>query len=132
MTGPDAMPESQTTDCPIFEFTGAAGELALLAIWDGKKNFSNEFPTDIINLVGGDKIAVVQVSKPVGRNGRSAVALSDVIVSCGFRGIIHWARDTETYHSIMKELEQRRLPLGKPPALPENWKPEITIMPCRD
>ncbi len=119
-------------DCPVFAFSGAAGEIALLTAWDGRANFSEEIPIDIINLVGGDKIALVQVSKPVGRNGRSAIALSDLLVSCGFSGIIHWARDTETYHSIVQELEQRHLRRGDPPALPDGWKPELTILPCRD
>ncbi len=128
----DDKPPEQTTDCPTFEFTGAAGESAMVAVWNGKKNFSNEFPTDIINLIGGDKIAVVQVSKPVGRNGRSSIALSDVLIGCGVNGIIHWARDTETYNSIMTEFEQRRLRRGKPPELPDGWKPEIVIMPCKD
>lgn len=121
-----------TAECPIFEFTGAAGEWAVITVWDGKDNFSAEFPTDIINRLGADKIAVVQVGKPVGRNGRSAISLSDVLVSCGFGGILQWARDTETYQSIMQEIERRRLVPADPSHPPEDWKPEIVIVPCRD
>ncbi len=118
-------------DCPVFRFTGAAGEPARLTAWDGRDNFANEFPINIINLVGGAKIAVVQVSTPVGCNGRSSVALSDVFAGMGFRGIIHWARDTATYRSIIREFEERHLERARPPILPLGWKPEILLCPCK-
>ncbi len=88
--------------------------------------------TDIIHLVGGDKIAIVQLGKPVGRNGRSSIEVSEVLVGLGFQGIILWARGTETYHSIIQEFESRRFQRASLPAVAPGWKPEITFMPCRN
>ncbi|MBP2229694.1 hypothetical protein J2847_002993 [Azospirillum agricola] len=99
-----------------------------LTVWNGRKDFIHEFPTDIVDLVGGDRIAIVQVGSPVGVNGRSSVALSRHF-SDRFDGIVHWARDTETYRSIIRELVLADIPSVSRPVLPDGWTPEVVIMP---
>lgn len=42
--------------------------------------------------------------------------------------MIHWARDTETFQSILKSFIRLDLESVGPPELPEDWKPEITIL----
>lgn len=44
-----------------------------------------------------------------------------------FDGVIHWARDTETFQSILKSFIRLDLESASPPELPEGWKPAITI-----
>jgi hypothetical protein len=45
-----------------------------------------------------------------------------------FDGVIHWARNTETFQSILKSFIRLDLECISPPELPEGWKPEITIL----
>ena len=115
----------------IFELKASTGKVLRLTAWNGRKVFIHEFPSDIINLVGGNRIAIVQVGSPVGVGGRSSVALSDVLAK-DFDGIVHWARDTETYQSILRELVLANLPSVSPPPLRAQWDPEITLMPVND
>jgi hypothetical protein len=98
---------------------------------NGRKDFIHELPPDIINLVGGAKIAVVQVGSPVGINGRSSVALSEALAD-QVDGVVHWARDTATYRSILKDLIAADLPSVTPPVLPPDWDPEVIFMPVND
>lgn len=77
--------------------------------------------------VGGDKIAVVQVDRPVGVDRRSSLDLTHMLAK-SFDGVIHWARDTETFQSILKSFIRLDLESASPPDLPEDWKPEITIL----
>jgi hypothetical protein len=110
----------------IFRLVTPVGKIIRTAVWDGRRNYAHEFPEDIIQWVGGEKIAVVQVDSPVGINRRSSLDLTHKFAK-DFDGIIHWARDTETFQSILKSFIRLDLESVGPPELPEGWQPEITI-----
>jgi hypothetical protein len=82
---------------------------------------------DIVRWVGGAKIAIVQVDSPVGVNQRSSLNLTHWLAK-DFDGVIHWARDTKTYQSILKSFIRLDLDSVAPPELSEGWEPEITIL----
>jgi hypothetical protein len=86
-----------------------------------------EFPLEILRWVGGEKIAIVQVDSPVGVNLRSSVNLTHSLAR-EFDGVIHWARDSGTFQSILRSFIRVDLESVSPPELPEDWKPEITIL----
>jgi len=111
----------------IFRFATPAGKVIRTAVWNGRRNYAHEFPEGIVRWVGGDKIAIAQVDKPVGVNRRSSLDLTHKL-SKDFDGVIHWARDTETFQSILKSFIRLDLESTSPPDLPEGWKPEITIL----
>jgi hypothetical protein len=114
-------------DAPwIFRVRAPAGKVIRTAVWDGRRNYAHEFPDDIVRWVGGDKIAVVQVDTPVGINRRSSLDLTHKMAK-DFDGVIHWARDTETFQSILKSFIRLDLESISPPELPQGWQPEITI-----
>jgi hypothetical protein len=115
----------------IFEMKASNGKTLHMTAWNGRKDFAHELPSDIINRVGGDRIAVVQVDSPVGVDGRSSVALSDALAD-DVDGIVHWARDTATYQSILKDFIGADLPSAMPPVLPLDWSPEVIFMPVND
>jgi hypothetical protein len=69
----------------------------------------------------------VQVDSPVGVNRRSSVDLTRKLAK-DFDGVIHWARDTETFQSTLKSFIRLDLDSISPPELPEGWEPEITIL----
>ena len=111
----------------IFRLATPAGKVIRTAVWDGRRNYAHEFPEDIVRWVGGGKIAIVQVDSPVGVNRRSSLDLTHKLAK-DFDSIIHWARDTETFQSILKSFIQLDLESISPPELPEDWEPEITIL----
>lgn len=111
----------------IFRVGTPAGKVIRTAVWDGRRNYAHEFPEDIIRWVGGDRIAIVQVDSPVGINRRSSLDLTHKLAK-DFDGVIHWARDTETFQSILKSFVRLDLDSVGPPELPENWEPEIVIL----
>jgi hypothetical protein len=111
----------------IFRLATPAGKVIRTAVWNGRRDYAHEFPEDIVSWVGGDKIAVVQVDSPVGVNRRSSVDLTHKLAK-DFDGVIHWARDTETFQSILKSFVRLDLESISPPELPEDWEPEITIL----
>jgi hypothetical protein len=115
----------------IFGMVASNGKRMRLTVWNGRRDFIHEFPTDIVRLVGGQRIGVVQVGSPVGVNGRSSIALSDHFAD-QFDGVVHWARDTATYQSIIREFVSANLPSVSPPDLPSDWEPEIALMPVND
>ena len=96
-------------------------------MWNGRRNYAHEFPEDVVRCVGGDKIAIVQVNSPVGIDGRSSLNLTHMLAK-EFDGVIHWARDTETFQSILKSFIRLDLESISPPELPDGWKPDITIL----
>jgi hypothetical protein len=110
----------------IFRFATPAGKVIRTAVWNGRRNYTHELPEDIWRWVGGDKIAIVQVDKPVGVDRRSSLDLTHRL-SKDFDGVIHWARDTETSQSVLNSFIRLDLESTCPPDLPEGWKPEITI-----
>jgi hypothetical protein len=111
----------------IFRVVTPEGKIVRTAVWNGRRDYQHEFPEDIVRWVGGDKIAIVQVHSPVGVNLRSSLQLT-MWLSKEHDGIIHWARDTETFQSIIKSFVRLDLETVSPPELPENWEPSITMM----
>ncbi|RBP12290.1 hypothetical protein DFR50_114120 [Roseiarcus fermentans] len=79
-----------------------------------------------MNWVGGDKIAIVQVHSPVGINRRSSFDLTHKLAK-DFDDVIHWARDTETFQSILGSFIRLDLESVGPPDLSESWEPAITF-----
>lgn len=123
-----AAPSVAQEDSPwIFRIVTPAGKTIRTAVWDGRRNYVHEFPENIIRWVGGDKIAIVQVDSPVGVNRRSSLNLTHWLAK-DFDGVIHWARDTETFQSILKSFVRLDLESVSPPDIPEDWEPEITIL----
>ena len=122
-----AMPGAVQEDAPwIFRLATPAGKVIRTAVWNGRRNYAHEFPEDIIQLVGGEKIAIVQVDSPVGINRRSSLDLTHKFAK-EFDGIVHWARDTGTFQSILTSFIRLDLEAVGPPELPEDWQPKITI-----
>jgi len=110
----------------IFRFATPDGKVLRTAVWNGRRDYAHECPTDIIRWVGGDKIAIVQVDSPVGIDRRSSLDLTHRL-SSEFDGIIHWARDTATYQSILRSFIRLDLESVSPPELSEGWEPKVTI-----
>lgn len=110
----------------IFRVGTPAGKVIRTAVWDGRRNYAHELPEDIVRWVGGDRIAIVQVDSPVGVNRRSSLDLTHKLAK-DFDGVIHWARDTETFQSILKSFIRLDLDSVGPPELPVGWEPEIVI-----
>ncbi|MDO9299217.1 hypothetical protein [Bradyrhizobium sp.] len=84
----------------IFRFATPVGKVVRTTVWNCRRDYAHEFPPDIVRRVGGDKIAIVQVDSPVGVNRRSSLDLTHLLAK-DFDAVIHWARDTETYQSII-------------------------------
>jgi hypothetical protein len=115
-------------DAPwVFRIRTPAGKMLRTAVWNGRRDYMHEFPENIVNWVGGDKIAIVQVDRPVGINRRSSLLLTHHLAQ-NFDGVIHWARDTATFHSILESFIRLDLDSVSPPELPADWRPEITIL----
>jgi hypothetical protein len=115
----------------IFRFVTPAGKTNRTAVWNGRRDYAHEIPEDIVRWVGGDKIAIVQVDSPVGVNRRSSLDLTHFLAK-EFDAVIHWARDTKTFQSILKSFIRLDLESVSPPDLPEGWDPEVTILPAND
>lgn len=111
----------------IFGITTPVGKTIRTAVWDGRRNYAHEMPADIVRWVGGNKIAIVQVESPVGVNLRSSLSLTHRLAK-DFDGVIHWARDSETFQSILKSFIRLDLDSVSPPDLPDDWEPEIIIL----
>ncbi|RJG55979.1 hypothetical protein D0Z70_08095 [Sphingobium terrigena] len=111
----------------IFRITTPIGKTIRTAVWDGRRNYAHEMPADVVRWVGGDKIAIVQVESPVGVNRRSSLNLTHLLAK-DFDGVIHWARDSETFQSILKSFIRLDLDSVSPPDLPDDWEPEIIIL----
>jgi hypothetical protein len=110
----------------IFRLATPAGKVIRTAVWNGRRDYAHECPDGIVRWVSGDRIAIAQVDSPVGVNLRSSLSLTHWLAK-DFDGVIHWARDTETFQSILKSFIRLDLESDSPPELPENWAPEITI-----
>lgn len=116
------------TEVPwIFRIATPAGKEIRTAVWNGRRDYAHDLPEDIIRWVGGDKIAIVQVDKPVGVNRRSSLNLTHTLAK-DFDGVIHWARNTETFESILKSFIRLDLQSVSMPELPEGWAPKVTIL----
>lgn len=123
-----AVPGVSQEEVPwIFRFATPAGKVIRTAVWNGRRDYAHEFPEDIVRWVGGEKIAIVQVDSPVGVNLRSSLNLTHFLAK-DFDGVIHWARDTETFQSILKSFIRLDLESISPPDLPKDWKPKVMIL----
>jgi hypothetical protein len=111
----------------IFRLATPSGKVIRTAVWNGRRDYAHEFPEEIVRWVGGDRIAIVQVDRPVGVDRRSSLDLTHKLAK-DFDGVIHWARDTETFQSILKSFIRLDLDSVGPPELPEGWEPKITIL----
>lgn len=111
----------------IFRVGTPAGKDIRAAVWNGRRDYHHDMPEGIERWVGGDRIAIVQVDSPVGINRRSSLDLTHKLAK-EFDGVIHWARDTETFHSILRSFIRLDLESAQPPELPDQWEPEITIL----
>lgn len=121
-------PDSAQEDVPwIFRVVTPAGKEIRTAVWDGRRDYAHELPADVLRWVGGERVAIVQVDGPVGVNRRSSLQLTHVLAT-DFDGVIHWARDTETFHSIVKSFVRLDLESIGSPGLPEDWTPEVVIL----
>lgn len=126
-TAPDSW---GSEDIPwIFRVVTPGGKEIRTAVWNGRRDYVHQLSTDVIRWVGGEKIAIVQVDRPVGVNLRSSLMLTNTL-AVEFDGVIHWARDTETFQSILKSFIRLNLQSLSPPELPEGWRPEITLLPA--
>ncbi|MDJ0977926.1 MAG: hypothetical protein QNI87_05260 [Erythrobacter sp.] len=115
-------------DAPwIFRIGTPAGKFLRTAFWNGRRNYAHELPPEALNWVGGDRIAVVQVDSPVGVNRRSSLELTHWLAA-EFDGVIHWARDTETFESILRSFIRLDLEADSPPDLPDDYSPEVVIL----
>ncbi len=110
-----------------FHLVTPAGKAIRTAVWNGRRDYAHEFPQDIDRWVGGERIAIVQVDGPVEVNRRSSLDLTHRLAK-DFDGVIHWTRDNETFQSILKSFIRLDLESVSPPEVPEERKPEITIL----
>lgn len=115
-------------DAPwIFRIGTPAGKFLRAAVWNGRRNYAHEIPPEALNWVGGERIAVVQVDSPVGVNRRSSLQLTHRLAA-DFDGVIHWARDTETFESILRSFIRLDLEADSPPNLPNDYSPEVVVL----
>lgn len=88
----------------LFSVPTPGGKAVRAGVWNGLRDYSQIPPTEIGGLVGGPKLTIVQVARPTnGFEGRSSLALTHALAA-DFDGVIHWARDTKTFLSIVAEL----------------------------
>jgi len=111
----------------IFRIATPTGKVIRTAVWNGRRNYEHELPTEIVSCVGGDRIAVVQVASPGGVNRRSSLELTHMLAK-DFDGVVHWAKDTETFQSILRSFIRLDLESVGRPDLPDGWEPEILIL----
>jgi len=111
----------------IFRFLTPAGKTCRTAVWNGRRDYAHIPPSEIARWVGEEKIAIVQVASPVGVDRRSSLNLTHALAA-DFDGVIHWAKDTLTYHSIIKSFVRLDLEWVTPLDLPEDWNPEVVIL----
>lgn len=127
-----AAPGELQEDIPwIFRVATPDGKIIRTAVWNGRRDYAHEIPVDIVRWVGGEKIAIAQVDRPVGINLRSSLKLTHFFAK-DFDGVIHWATDTETFQSILTSFIRLDLESVSPPELPEDWKPEVMIFSAND
>lgn len=97
------------------------------AVWDGRRDYQHQLPDDIAEWVGGDRIAIVQLDSPVGINRRYSMTLTNHLAT-EFDGVVHWARDSETFESIIKSFVRLDLETVSAPVPPADWNPEIVFL----
>jgi hypothetical protein len=89
---------------PLFRLDRDDGALVLIAVWNGRAEYENHPPTDMIDELGAlGRVIIAQICRPVGVNGRSALRTSREIADTGAGVVVHWARNNATFHSIVEE-----------------------------
>jgi hypothetical protein len=93
-------------DFRLFLITAPDGKRVRTGVWNGRRDYSNQPSNELLDLVGGPHLHLVQVGRPTnGFEGRSSVELTHVIAKTGDGvSVVHWARDTKTFRSIVAEL----------------------------
>lgn len=93
-------------DFRLFEIS-IKGRKVRTGVWNGREDYSNiPGPEQLDNLVGGPKLIIVQVNRPTnGFEGRSSLELTKVMAKDA-DSIVHWAKNTKTFNSIVKELSK--------------------------
>ena len=88
----------------LFEMPTITGRMARVLVLDGKHDYEQGPEPSLMGYFDEDcgEVFIIQVGRPVGVDGRSAIA-SSKLVSDRSRAIIQWARDTATYASIIAE-----------------------------
>lgn len=80
------------------------GKVIRTGAWNGRVDYSHLPSAAATDACGGPKLTIVQVNRPTnGFEGRSSVALTHALAP-EFDAVLHWARDTETFRSIVDEL----------------------------
>jgi len=115
----------------IFRVATPAGKEIRTAVWNGRQDYAHEIPKNILRWVGGANIAIVQVDRPVGVNLRSSLSLTHALTR-EFDSVIHWARDTDTFESILRSFIRLDLQSVQPPELPDDWSPHVVILAAND
>jgi hypothetical protein len=88
----------------LFLITTPEGEAVRTGVWNGRRDYSNLQPNELLDRVGGKQMTLVQVGRPTnGFEGRSSVDLTHAIAETS-DNVVHWARDTRTFRSIVAEL----------------------------
>jgi hypothetical protein len=90
-------------DFRLFLITAPNGKCVRAGVWNGQRN---QPPNELLDLVGGKRMYLVQVGRPTnGFEGCSSVGLTRTIAEMGESvSVVHWARDTKTFRSIVAEL----------------------------
>jgi hypothetical protein len=75
-------------------------------VWNGRSDYSNIPNPEQLDGAGGPELVLVQVNRPTnGFEGRSSLALTEALAPKP-DSIVHWAKDTKTFHSIVEELSK--------------------------
>ena len=118
---------SQTEVPWVFRFVTPAGKEVRIAVWNGRRDYIHQISPEFLRSVGGNRIAIVQVETPVGVNLRSSLKLTHFL-STEFDAVIHWARNSDTFESILRSFIRLDLESVGPPELPDGWVPEVVIL----
>lgn len=89
----------------FYHFTAfKAGRAHRVAVWNGVRSYESQPPPEIVSVLGGGKVSIVQISKPMGVH-RSAFKTLDALLE-KFDVVIFWTRDTRTYRSMVEEFRR--------------------------
>jgi hypothetical protein len=83
-----------------------SGKIIRTGIWNGRHDYSNIPSPEQLDVAGGPELILVQVNRPTnGFEGRSSLALTKALAAKA-DSIVHWAKDTKTFNSIVEELSK--------------------------
>ena len=93
-------------DFRLFEIS-INGKKIRAGVWNGRDEYSNvPGPEQLEGLIGGPRVTIVQVGRPTnGFQGRSSLKVTEVMApECD--SVVHWAKNTKTFNSIVAELSK--------------------------